>query len=494
MTGLSPPARIALLVVLLTHATTTTAAPGNSPGSQYLDSPAPRGYDFTISASATDPQETEASSTGGIRQLYLWMVCANPGLAALECQATGTLSIMGFEPLNGVMNVGDAQHLLLAVPNCPSGSGIDLLLGKWTVNDQGGTLCLGAPASGDFTAVDCDPIAPGTAFNPAVKGFSSSGLPCIEGEQGCFEEEPGTIVFEETASVPGFLTYGESWSPTNSFVAVSAPTGTTLIDPTTGSSRELGIQAREIQWSPDGSCASLVFMEQDHRTTALAVVRAADGAMRVIGRGEDFTHQAWTGDGRPYSWRGDGSARAFSRPDIWQPPGGYVSEAAEDLVAVVADPTTQRIGYKKFSRATARETTFVARDLPHDVEFLVMASCDRPPLALAFVLGNATYAGRTVLLSVKTGETLLEFVPHGFFGTSLARSGQWVVGHVELSRDEHAFEGSEIWIASRTGHWIRSLGGVAVGMNPKCSNRGDWIAFDDPTTHSVRIGRLQVMP
>jgi hypothetical protein len=119
---------------------------------------------------------------------------------------------------------------------------------------------------------------------------------------------------------------------------------------------------------------------------------------------------------------------------------------------------------------------------------------NRPPVALVVALGKSGFPGRTVLLSIPTGETLLEFTPGGFYGTSLGHNGQWIIGHVEGSADGHRIDSGEIWVASRTGRWIRSLTGVQIGVGAKSPARGDWLAFNDPTTLTVHIGHLRVTP
>ncbi|MFN8177076.1 MAG: hypothetical protein U0167_04080 [bacterium] len=376
-----------------------------------------------------------------------------------------------------------------------------LVLGKWTVHDQGGSLCLGPEENGGFTARDCDAV-PRTAYDPVVTGFSSNGVPCNVGQQGCSESAPGTVVFEETATAPGRLAYGQPWSPDGSWVAVTARDGTTtLVAPTGGATRNLKVPAGEIRWSPDGSCAVYVYRigRRDPHAKTLAVTRASDGSTRVLATGDDFTHQIWTGDGRPHSLMGDGTLRSFARPDIWQPPEAYLPPHHDALVSVTM-PRGAHNTIRRFSLDTARESTFVARDLPAGNELLLQASGARLPVALVQVYPTATFPGRTVLLSVPTGETLLEFTPllsdtdPGFFGTSLAHDDQWIVGQVAHSSDGHRYDRSEIWVASRTGRWLRMLGGATMGTDPQCPAHGDWLAFNELTSDLVHIGRLRVTP
>jgi hypothetical protein len=121
------------------------------------------------------------------------MTCAPEGWTALEAQAAGTLEPLGFVPLNGVLNAGSADHLLLAVGNCPSGQDLDLLLGYWVVQDTGGELCLEAPDGGVFGVVDCVLPQPNLTLDPVLTGFSSAGTPpCEVGQNGCVGPVPRT--------------------------------------------------------------------------------------------------------------------------------------------------------------------------------------------------------------------------------------------------------------------------------------------------------------
>ncbi len=174
-------------------------------------------FEFSLSGSATDPHANRAPATGGVRPLYLWLTCAGNGLSAMEAGMTGTMPVLGFEPLNGVLNAGTATDLLLAVPDCPRGDDVDLLLGVFHVAEPpgGGRLCLGS-AGGSGTeefaivgAVDCDLVRPFYSRAPGVTGFASDGsAPCRKGRQTCSPvaiAEPGLPAGapEEAVAAPG---------------------------------------------------------------------------------------------------------------------------------------------------------------------------------------------------------------------------------------------------------------------------------------------------
>jgi hypothetical protein len=146
---------------------------------------ATKAYDFTISASATDPFANTSPPAYGIRNLYLWVTCAPAGVAAFETGVGGTLAPVAFVPMNGVLNAGNATDLLLAVP-CRQGTQLNFLMGYWIADDPGGSLCL-VPSqySSRVVAVDCTDFEeiPDVGF----RGFDSAGgVPCESGANGCF--------------------------------------------------------------------------------------------------------------------------------------------------------------------------------------------------------------------------------------------------------------------------------------------------------------------
>jgi uncharacterized repeat protein (TIGR02543 family) len=149
------------------------------------------GYNFSISASDTQPFVNTAPPAGGIRNLYLWMTCGEEGIAAFQGSTTGSLVPLSFIPSPGIYNAGDADDLLLAIGGCPTGESINLLLGSWLVIDQGGDLCFALSEGADlFAAVDCDSIVPTLSLDPRVLGFASAGTPCVLDVNPCLNTPP----------------------------------------------------------------------------------------------------------------------------------------------------------------------------------------------------------------------------------------------------------------------------------------------------------------
>jgi hypothetical protein len=60
------------------------------------------GFDFTISASDTDPFAISAEPANEARNLYLWLTCADRGLSAFEADVSGSLEPLAFIPADGV--------------------------------------------------------------------------------------------------------------------------------------------------------------------------------------------------------------------------------------------------------------------------------------------------------------------------------------------------------------------------------------------------------
>ncbi|MFN8176876.1 MAG: FlgD immunoglobulin-like domain containing protein [bacterium] len=168
------------------------------------------GYEFSISASATDPAVNYAAPTGGLRPLYLWATCSERGLAAFEAGTSSTLPLAGFVPADGVLNIGQGSDLLMAVGGCPTGPNVDRLLGYWNVLDTGGEVCLGASAAhGLFGAVDCSSL-PSFWPDPRVQGFSSSAdAPCLVGTNAC--GGPVSLVLSQLKAEPGLRSVEVSW-------------------------------------------------------------------------------------------------------------------------------------------------------------------------------------------------------------------------------------------------------------------------------------------
>ncbi len=153
------------------------------------------GFDFTISASDTDPFATSAAPSGGVRNLYLWVTCADRGIAAFEADVAGSLTPLAFVPQPNVLNVYGADRLMLAVGGCPTGTEVNHLLGHWVVDDHGGDLRLvPSAASGAITAVDCHMIETEGWVDPRVFCFSSAGTPAILGTNGCVESGAPTQI------------------------------------------------------------------------------------------------------------------------------------------------------------------------------------------------------------------------------------------------------------------------------------------------------------
>jgi len=151
-------ARYLLFALLLACA--PPAAAGESP------------YEWTISASATDPFVNTAAATGGLATYYLWLACCEEaqvdGMTAAEFDlvASGPAHLATI-PQNGFLNAGGTSNLLLAVGGCPCGP---LLAADLLVLALPGTISFApSAATGTKGTVDCDP-------NPALHPIDWVGI------------------------------------------------------------------------------------------------------------------------------------------------------------------------------------------------------------------------------------------------------------------------------------------------------------------------------
>lgn len=159
-------------------------------------------YEFSVSASDTDPFVNSSAPSGGVRALSLWATCAIGGLTAFEGEVVGSLPMLGFIPAPGVLNAGNGNHLLLAVGGCPTGASTSVLLGTLYVTDEGGDLCIAATPTSPVAAVDCVLPVPGAAEDPGVTGFASLGTPCRHGTRTCTAAPPPPVA-QATSVVVG---------------------------------------------------------------------------------------------------------------------------------------------------------------------------------------------------------------------------------------------------------------------------------------------------
>lgn len=147
------------------------------------------GYEFTISASPTDPYVQTAEPANGPRPLYLWMTCGDRGLAAIEAGAGGSLSASEFIPFGQSLCFCERGDVMMAVAGCPVPISDPVLLGSWIVQDDGGDFCLVPSVRSDVLAVvDCSYRC---WDRPGVTGFSSAGEPCRIGLNRCDGEITG---------------------------------------------------------------------------------------------------------------------------------------------------------------------------------------------------------------------------------------------------------------------------------------------------------------
>lgn len=132
-------------------------------------------YSWALSWSAENPDSVSIESFRGAGTAYLWLNCSDfDGMAAAELDIeTTSLLVAGFQPMNGVLNIGTPQHLKFAVGGCPTAP---FLVGSFSVLGQGGdaSMCLGETR----LTVDCGTVSPSAHPSGARGCVAGSGDPC----------------------------------------------------------------------------------------------------------------------------------------------------------------------------------------------------------------------------------------------------------------------------------------------------------------------------
>jgi hypothetical protein len=150
--------------------------------------PEPGKCSFAISASEMDPYLNVAPPSTGLYDLYLWLVCAEYGLAQLQAdiEISGDELVTDhfFSPSGDVVSIVWAEYgeLNLAMSECPTDA---ILLGTLHLVGSGGGVRICLTEGEDGGALDCDSELEPHPFS--CVGFASNGgRPCykyIEG--GC---------------------------------------------------------------------------------------------------------------------------------------------------------------------------------------------------------------------------------------------------------------------------------------------------------------------
>jgi hypothetical protein len=140
-------------------------------------------YGWTISASQSDAHaHTGGVLPGGLAHLYLWYLCSdNGGMSAADfgIAAVGGMAYAGFAPLNGFLNAGNQNNLLLAVGGCPTGN---MVAGDLTIIWFGSAagVCIVPSNTGLRVTVDCTNPTP-SAWPLNAIGWDALGPPaCSE--------------------------------------------------------------------------------------------------------------------------------------------------------------------------------------------------------------------------------------------------------------------------------------------------------------------------
>jgi hypothetical protein len=148
-------------------------------------------YGWTVSNSNSDPFANTGPLLPGVIELQLWYACNSAdGMSAAEIDPVISAgnTILAFNPENGYLNAGTAQHLLLAVGGCPDAP---INAGHWLILKATNVdLCPG----GATVTEDCSPDP--SAWPNDFIGYSEVGVPCedLRPEDLC-----GTVSVEESS-------------------------------------------------------------------------------------------------------------------------------------------------------------------------------------------------------------------------------------------------------------------------------------------------------
>jgi len=130
-----------------------------------------------------------SASAVGVDSLFLWVKCAEEGLAAVDIDLVSDMTILGFEPSAGIINARSSSSLLLALGGCPAGDSTGVVLGRIYVSDpSGGYIRVEASsANADLVVASCDSTGYSAAYIPRAVGFRSDGNPpdTTGAEYGC---------------------------------------------------------------------------------------------------------------------------------------------------------------------------------------------------------------------------------------------------------------------------------------------------------------------
>jgi hypothetical protein len=144
-------------------------------------------YGWTISSSNSNAfANTGGVPPGALGHLFLWLQCTDLGgmsAADFGISAVGGVTIAGFSPLNGFLNAGSGNNLLLAVGGCPSGP---VVAGDITVIWFGspGNICIVASNTGLRGTVDCAAPTP-NFWNLKAVGWDALTAPVCDERPLC---------------------------------------------------------------------------------------------------------------------------------------------------------------------------------------------------------------------------------------------------------------------------------------------------------------------
>lgn len=324
--------------------------------------------------------------------------------------------------------------------------------------------------------------------------FWSSALLAVALHTGSACASP-RVEFTPTDTLRGF-SFADlmPWSPRGSLLAVESEEGLYVYDagrPGESPERIDGGLGRE-QWSPDGAWIARLRASPEFRQRDTIDVIAASGTDRYMAyAGPRVWPILWAADGRLYVW--PLSAPAFRTLRTPLEPSEQNLPARSTLVIGQMSP----LGLLRFVPGSHPRTEPLAMidstfgtghrmlmdALPEHGRFLVMG----PPRAggpLTAVVIDTEGRAITPQSSVQGS--------HSWY--SLTHDGRAVLGAVVTTEGTEAATilAAELFIEDARLSWRSSISGTGTGMNPWMSRDGRFLAYVDPMSRSICIGRLDV--
>ena len=156
-------------------------------------------YGWTVSVDPVDPYMNTGAGAGAFQTLYLFYACNDAmGMSAAEFDLVPVgIQVLGITTINGFLNAGAGNALLLAVGGCPDGP---IAAATILTFDLPGTICFAPSAANTILGtVDCISPVPTLWDGSDWRGYTNDGSIC-ESREGILCE-PVSVDDESWGSI-----------------------------------------------------------------------------------------------------------------------------------------------------------------------------------------------------------------------------------------------------------------------------------------------------